>query len=73
MLDLLDNIVHCIQKQRSLSSSVKADRIHRDMLVFVLTVHLGNEPYLGLQPVISVTYKKHLTLQVLQVRTTKQP
>jgi hypothetical protein len=72
-LDLLVNIVHCIQKQHSLSASVKADRINRYMPVSVPTVHPRNEPRLGLQPVISVTYKEHLILQVFQMRTRKQP
>jgi hypothetical protein len=72
-LDLLVNVMHCVQKQRNLSSGVKTNCIHRDVPVSVLAVNPRNEPCPGLQPVISVTYKKHLTLQVLQMRTVKQP
>jgi hypothetical protein len=73
MLDLLVNIVHCIQKQRSLSSGVKTDRVHRDMPFSVPAMHPRYEPCPGLHPMISITYKKHLTLQVLLVRIVKQP
>jgi hypothetical protein len=70
-LDLLVNVVHCVQKQRSLSSGVKTNCVHRDVPVSVLALNPRNEPCLGLQPVISITYKKHLILQVFQMRTVK--
>jgi hypothetical protein len=60
--------VYGIHQQASFALGIKADAVHRIMLLKVILVQPVNVTYTCLEPMVPITDEKHMTTKKAEVR-----